>query len=259
MSYEKVLKQSHIDAVYIGLPNHLHHEWTIKALEAGKHVLCEKPMAMTLEQGLEMEALANARGLMCAEAFMYRHHPQMATVKRLLKELGQVVFIRSQFSYTLTDSSNIRLRPECGGGALMDVGCYGVDVARYLLEEEPLQGQCMSLNNPEGVDVQSSVQLQFPSGTQAHVFCAMNSERCHRLEVLGSEGHLEVKEAFIPHRGKMTHVLWKGREGQKVLKHDGVDMVALKLDAFTDSVQQKALVWPLENGVANAKAFELFK
>lgn len=256
LDYDGLLNSEDIDAIYIALPNHLHHQWTLKALKAGKHVLCEKPMALRAEDALESERLARSKGLICIEAFMYRHHPQHQTAKQWVDEgqIGELRMIRSHFSYDLEDLSNIRLRPECGGGALLDAGCYGVDVSRWFANQEPCSIQVESVRHQQvDVDVQSVVQMRFPSGLLAQVYCSMNAPRCHRYDIFGSRGHIEVRDAFIPAKGKKTHVLCHGKEGQKRVKHCGVNVHALQLEACSRCIQDGHMNAPMGNGVGNSR------
>ena len=147
-SYEALLDDKAIDAVYIPLPNSLHHPWTIAALQAGKHVLCEKPMALNAEQARQMVSLAEESKLVLMEAYMYRYHPRMDKILGLIQkgELGELRFIHSAFTFNLTNPDNIRLAPDLGGGALMDVGCYCVDISRILVA-------CAAIANALGVDI----------------------------------------------------------------------------------------------------------
>ena len=138
-SYQQLLEDPGIDGVYIGLPNHLHKEWTLKALAHGKHVLCDKPLGMDLAEAREMEAAARAAGRVLMEGFMYRFHPQHALVKELIRKgaIGRVFLFEAHFHYFMEDPDNIRLKRETGGGGLYDVGCYGINSARYILGAEP--------------------------------------------------------------------------------------------------------------------------
>ena len=140
-SYEALLADPEIDAVYIPLPNHLHAEWTIKAARAGKHVLCEKPLALTVADVDAMVSACREAGVVLAEAFMYRHHPQTLKVKQLLDEgaIGTLRYLRGAFTFELSRPNDVRLRPEWGGGCLWDVGCYPVSFARHLVGQEPLE------------------------------------------------------------------------------------------------------------------------
>ncbi|MGD9123352.1 MAG: Gfo/Idh/MocA family oxidoreductase, partial [Desulfobacterales bacterium] len=167
-SYEALLADPQVDLVYIPLPNHLHHPWTIKAFKAGKHVLCEKPLACNAKEAREMAAVAKDAGRLLMEAFMYRFHPRSRRIKQLIAEgaIGAPRLVRSAFCFRMADSEwsdppNVRLKPEMGGGALLDVGCYSVSVARWFLGAEPSQVQAQAEYDPGGVDVHMVGSLGF--------------------------------------------------------------------------------------------------
>ncbi|MCB0213719.1 MAG: Gfo/Idh/MocA family oxidoreductase, partial [Anaerolineae bacterium] len=145
--YEAVLTDPAVDAVYIPLPNHLHHPWTLRALAAGKHVLCEKPLALNATEAQAMADAAQAAQRLLMEGFMYRFHPRSQHIKQLIKagDIGQPCLIKTAFTFNLSDPNNSRYRPEMGGGALMDTGCYGVSLARWLLEAEPIAVQAHAI------------------------------------------------------------------------------------------------------------------
>jgi predicted dehydrogenase len=188
-SYEALLDDPDVEAVYISLPNSLHHEWTMRALGAGKHVLCEKPYSTRVEDVEEAYDLAESRNLVLSEGFMWRHHPQAAALKALLPELGELQTIRATFSFVLGPdrAKDIRLRSDLEGGSLMDVGCYCVSGARYLAGEEPAAVYGRALWGPSGVDLRFTGVLRFPSGVMAEFTSAFTMD--HRgLEPIGDAG-----------------------------------------------------------------------
>ncbi|MEX2211903.1 MAG: Gfo/Idh/MocA family oxidoreductase [Gaiellaceae bacterium] len=190
-SYEELLADDGVDAVYISLPNSMHVEWSVRALEAGKHVLCEKPLTRRPDEVERAFDAAERAGRVLAEAFMYRHHPQTATIARLVSEgaVGELRVIRTAFSFPLSDSENVRMRPELDGGALMDVGCYCVSGARLLAgEPEGVQGK--QRLGPTGVDTTFVGMLRFPGDVVATFHCSMDLPHRQELEALGSEGTL---------------------------------------------------------------------
>ncbi len=199
-SYEALLADPDIDVVYNPLPNHLHAEWTIRALQAGKHVLCEKPLALSLAEIDAILAAAQAAGRVVMEGFMYRHHPQTARVKTLLEEgaVGELHLIRGAFTFTLSDPANVRLRADWGGGALWDVGCYPVSYARFLAGAEPEAVFAWSIVGRGGVDEAVVGQLRFPGGVLAQFDCAFRSAFRAHLEVVGSQGTLQIPVPFKP-------------------------------------------------------------
>ena len=170
-SYEALLEDREIDAIYIPLPNHLHAEWAIKAAAAGKHVLCEKPLALSVGEVDAIEAAARKHGVVIAEAFMYRHHPQTLKVKQLVDEgaIGELRFVRGSFSFPLDNPGDCRLRPEWGGGSLWDVGCYPISFTRFLLGQEPVEVFGSQTKGPTGIDLTFAGQLVFANGVLAQI------------------------------------------------------------------------------------------
>jgi len=203
--YQALLDQDDIDAVYLPLPNSLHREWTIRAAEAGKHVLCEKPLALNPEECREMEAAAESNGVKLMEAFMYRFHPRTERVLELVKqgEVGEIKQIRSSFTFLLDRPEDIRWNAALGGGALMDVGCYCVNVSRTLAGSEPVEVRAMANFRIPGVDEQMAGSLRFEDGLLAHFDCALTMERTQVYQIMGTEGHLRVLEAFVPDEEEM--------------------------------------------------------
>jgi predicted dehydrogenase len=198
-SYESLLQAEDIDAVYIPLPNDLHAEWTMKAAAAGKHVLCEKPLAMTAAQAEEMVAVCAEAGIKLAEAFMYRHHPTWVEAVRLLRSgaIGELVAVQSWFSYFNDDPANIRNRVDNGGGAVMDIGCYNINLSRMLFDGEPITITSTVRRDPVmGIDTLTSAVLEFPGGGQSAFTCAIRSEPYQRVQIVGSEGRIEIEIPF---------------------------------------------------------------
>jgi predicted dehydrogenase len=188
-SYEALLADPDVEAVYISLPNSLHHEWTMHALRAGKHVLCEKPYSTRVEDVEEAYGFADEHGLVLTEGFMWRHHPQAAALKAVLPELGELQTIRATFAFAMGPdrATDIRLQADLEGGALMDVGCYCVSGARFLTGEEPDTVYGRALWGPSGVDLRFTGVLRFPSGVMAEFTAAFTMD--HRgLEPIGDEG-----------------------------------------------------------------------
>jgi D-xylose 1-dehydrogenase (NADP+, D-xylono-1,5-lactone-forming) len=197
-SYEALLEDPDVDAVYISLPNSMHVEWSIRALEAGKHVLCEKPLARAVEPVERAFDAAERAGRVLAEAFMWRHHPQAQRLVELLPRVGELRVVRAQFSFaldaaTLDSAANIRLSDELEGGALMDVGCYCVSAAR-LVAGEPVAvtGQLVG----RGVDLRFTGTLSFPEDVLAHFDCGVDTAARAELEVVGSDGALLLRDPF---------------------------------------------------------------
>ncbi|MEF2229870.1 MAG: Gfo/Idh/MocA family oxidoreductase [Pseudodesulfovibrio sp.] len=200
-SYEALLNDPKVDAVYIPLPNHLHVPWTIRAMAAGKHVLCEKPMGLT---GDEVNRLIDATtrypDIKVMEAFMYRHHPQWEEVKRIVNhgEIGEVAAIHTEFSYCNTDPGNIRNQADTGGGALMDIGCYPVSLSRFLLGAEPRRVMgVMDLDPAFGTDRNVSGLLDF-AGRISTFTCSTQGAKHQRVSILGSTGRIDIPLPFNP-------------------------------------------------------------
>lgn len=198
-SYDALLSSDMIDAVYISLPNKFHAEWTIKALEAGKHVLCEKPFALTVADVDEMVAASKRTGQILAEAFMYRHHPQTKTVLDWVRsgKLGAIKLVRATFSFTTSERHNIRLQPDLGGGSLWDVGIYPVSFAQAVMGAAPIQVSAFQEVGETGVDMLFSGIMQYGNGAQAHVSSAFNLPMQTDAEVAGSLGRLNLTQPFV--------------------------------------------------------------
>ena len=195
-SYEELLAAPEIDAVYIPLPNDLHAEWTIKAAEAGKHVLCEKPLAISAAQAREMANACAKSGVKLAEAFMYRHHPTWVEAVRLIRSgvIGDVQAVQSWFSYFNDDPTNIRNRTENHGGALMDIGCYNVNLSRMVFDGEPARIHSAVRRDPiMGIDILTSAVLEFDGGGQAVFTCSTRAEDDQRVHIVGTSGRIEIE------------------------------------------------------------------
>lgn len=198
-SYEAMLASAEIDALYIPLPNHLHAEWTIKSLRAGKHVLCEKPFALTLAEVDEMTAVAAETGLVLAEAFMYRHHPQMKLAGQMVREgkLGEITLVRATFNFQMGSRQNIRLVPDYGGGCLWDVGIYPVSFAQYVMGGLPQAVSATQRLGESGVDEFFAAQLYYSGSRVAQISSSFMTPFHTRAEVLGTKGRLTMTRPFI--------------------------------------------------------------
>lgn len=211
-SYEALLADPEVDAVYIPLPNHLHATWTIAAARAGKHVLCEKPLATTAADAERMIEACEGAGVRLMEAFMYRHHPSWVAARELVASgrIGRLVAIQSWFSYFNDDATNIRNIRAYGGGALFDVGCYNVNLSRMLFGEEPRRVEASIVRDPgSGVDTMTSALLEFPSGV-ASFTCSTRAEDDQRVHIYGTDGRISIDIPFnippdLPTRIRVTH------------------------------------------------------
>ncbi|MFM8320685.1 MAG: Gfo/Idh/MocA family protein, partial [Chloroflexota bacterium] len=197
-SYQAMLDSGAVDAVYISLPNHLHAEWTIKALQAGVHVLCEKPFALSLAEVDAMIAASRQTGKRLAEAFMYRHHPQTRLLGDWLTSgrLGEIRLVRGVFNFKLEQSDNVRLTPEFGGGSLWDVGVYPISLAQFVFGAPPLRVQGMQAIGASGVDEDFVGQMSYPGGGLAQIASSFRTPFHTQAEIVGSLGRLQLTRPF---------------------------------------------------------------
>jgi len=259
-SYEEVLTDPEIDAVYNPLPNHLHVPWSIKALEEGKHVLCEKPIGLTAAEGQELlEAAKKHPRLKAMEAFMYRHHPQWQRARHLVVdgEIGELRLIQSFFSYYNVDPNNIRNMAESGGGALMDIGCYCISLSRFIFGAEPQQVFGIMEYDPRfGVDRLTSGVLDFGEGTSTFS-CATQLAPYQRVNIFGTEGRVGIEIPFNPPAGRQTRI-WhqSGKKVQQIVL-EPCDQYTIQGELFSRAVLDDAEVpTPLEDAVANMRIIE---
>lgn len=217
-SYEALLADPKVDAVYIPLPNELHYEWTLKALKAKKHVLCEKPLAPTPVQIEEMFACATENGVLLMEAYAYLHSPLMAAIKEEITSgrIGDVLYMESQFITSDYDISNIRMRKETYGGALYDLGCYNTSQILWLLDEDPVKVQAVADFSDRGIDTYTTGLLSYADGKKAHFICGMvlATEKDRRIDCLrihGTNGDIRT-DAHFNQDGDLTYTLTIGDE-----------------------------------------------
>jgi predicted dehydrogenase len=229
-SYDALLADPEIGAVYVPLPNHLHAEWTIKAARAGKHVLCEKPLALSVDEVDAMAAACREAGVVLAEALMYRHHPQTLEVKRLVDSgaIGRLRFLRGSFSFPLTRPNDVRLRPEWGGGCLWDVGCYPLSFARFLVGREPLEVYGSQVLGETGVDETFAGQLTFPGDVLFQLDAGFRSPVRAEMELAGSEGTIRVRHPFRPEQDCPVLVTRDGRSEEIAVP--GADRYLLEIE-----------------------------
>lgn len=199
-SYEELLAAPDIDVVYISLPNSMHAEWAVKAAHAGKHVLCEKPLANTVEEVDAMAAAARENNVVLAEAFMYRHHPQTLAVRRLIETgaIGHVRLVRGSFSFQIDAESNIRLNKSLGGGSIWDVGCYPINYARTMMGREPSAVLGFAQIGSSGVDDSFAGEMRWPNGAVAQFDSSLRMPFRTHMEIVGSEGIIVIPRPFKP-------------------------------------------------------------
>jgi predicted dehydrogenase len=252
-SYREVLDDPEVDAVYIPLPNELHRPWVEAAADAGKHVLCEKPLALTAAEARAMVAHCARRGVLLREAFMWRHQPRTAALRRLVAEgaIGTLRLIRSSFSFPIAPG-DWRLDPARGGGALWDVGCYGVSTARLFAGAEPTAAQALARFGATGVDLSLTACLGFDGGALAIIDCSFEQPFRCVYELVGTEGVLEVPDAYLPPARPTARLC--GAAGAQELVFDGQDQYAEMVDAFARGVSGDSTTTsphePAEDGLA---------
>jgi D-xylose 1-dehydrogenase (NADP+, D-xylono-1,5-lactone-forming) len=254
-SYEALLADPAVEAVYISLPNTMHCEWSIKAVEAGKHVLCEKPMSRHVVEVEEAFDAAERAGRLLSEAFMYRHNPQTKRVVELVSEgaIGELRIVRSAFSYSLYDAENIRLRTDVEGGSLMDVGCYCVSGSR-LLAGEPEDVLGRAFTGPTGTDWVFAGSMRFPGDVSALFDCGTSLPNRDELEAIGTEGSLFLDDPW--HCAELVIELRRD-DGVERIQLDPVDSYRLELENLCDAIRGEApLLLGREDAVAQARALE---
>ena len=214
-SYEAMLASDEVDAVYISLPNHLHAEWAVKALEAGKHVLCEKPFATTLQDVDRMIAAAGRTGMVLAEAFMYRHHPQTKIVGQWLEEgrLGEVLRVSAVFNFNGMDPDNVRLNPGWGGGSVWDVGVYPISLAQYVMGGLPKWVFGDQWLGDSGVDMGFVGQMRYEGRQMAQVACSFYTPFHTRAEITGTAGTLTLERPFTTMDDGGQHLFFTPPDG----------------------------------------------
>lgn len=264
-SYEELLAAPGIEAVYIPLPNHLHAEWTIAAAKAGKHILCEKPLAMTSDTARTMIEACDAASVYLMEAFMYRLHPLWVKAMELIDQgvIGEVRAVRTVFSYFNDDPGDIRNITETGGGALFDIGCYAVSVARMVFDSEPTNVKSSIMRDDRfGTDVLTSAVLDF-GGRHATFVCSTQMEPDQRVDIYGTEGRLVVEIPFnIPpdRPTRLLHVAGGSppvEPGVVIHEIGTADPYTVEVDAFSRAIrtQSHVPVSPVDT-VANLEVIE---
>ncbi len=264
--YQALLDAEDVDAVYIPLPNDQHAEWAIRAARAGKHVLCEKPLAMSAAQAAEMVAACAEAGVRLQEAFMYRHHPSWVEAVRLVRSgaIGELQGVQTWFSYFNDDPANIRNKVEHGGGAVMDIGCYPINLSRMLFQAEPSAVAARVRRDPvTGVDTLTSAVLEFPDGGQSTFTVGIRSEDYQRVHIVGTAGRIEIEIPFnIPGDRETRIFLTSGGEppvapDTRTLTFPPANQYTIQAELFARAVLDGTEVpVPPSDAVANMRVVE---
>jgi predicted dehydrogenase len=269
-SYEALIADPDIDAIYNPLPNGMHGEWSIKAAAGGKHVLCEKPLANNATEAQQMADAFSKHGVLLAEAFMYRFHPQTEKVKQMVDAgaVGKIHLIQAAFSFSIGDEDDVRLSKELVGGALMDVGCYCLNVTRYMLGEEPAEVKAIAdFGQRSGVDEKLVALIGFPSGALAHFDCSLRTHFTQTYEIRGSHGRILVENGYVPFRPDPAADIiiryWSSEPGTEkhsyeVIKVDKPDQYTLMAEDFADAILNKRPPrFPIEDSIAQMRAIDM--
>jgi predicted dehydrogenase len=263
-SYEELLADPGVEAIYNPLPNHLHVPWSIKAAEAGKHVLCEKPLSLSVMEAKTLLAARDRCGVKIGEAFMVKTHPQWLRTRELVRHgvIGELRAIMGAFSYFNRDPKNVRHVAEWGGGGLMDIGCYPITTSRWIFGEEPLRVAGIAERDPEfGTDRLTSAMMEFPSG-QAVFTCSTQMVPYQRMQFLGTKGRIEIEIPFNAPNDRPTRIfIDDGRDvfgtGIRTETIPVCDQYTVQGDAFSRAIREGGQVpVPLEDAIANMAVIE---
>jgi predicted dehydrogenase len=263
-SYEELLADREIEAVYNPLPNHLHVPWSIKAAEAGKHVLCEKPIALDAKEAEQLVAARNRTGKLITEAFMVRSHPQWLRTRELVREgkIGELRAVQGLFTYFLTDPNNVRNKADIGGGGIYDIGCYPIVTSRFLFGTEPTRVVGLIERDPVlKIDRLTSAILDYPNG-QASFMCSTQLVPYQRMQVLGTKGRIEVEIPFNAPPDKPCRIFIDdgsqlGDASAREESFPVCDQYAIQGDLFSEAIRTgKPVEFPLENAVQNMRIID---
>lgn len=259
-SYEQLLADPDIDAIYNPLPNHLHVEWSVRALEAGKHVLCEKPIGLSADEGRQLVAAGKRHPqLKLMEAFMYRHHPQWQMAKRCVKDgkIGQLRAIQTLFSYFNEDPDNIRNQSDIGGGALLDIGCYAISLSRFMFDAEPMDVMGTVEFDPRfKTDRLSSAILQFEQGTSVFT-CSTQLQPFQRVLILGTAGCIEIEIPFNAPPDRACRMWLQQGQSRQEIQLEVCDQYTIQGDLFAQAILEDTPVpTPIEDALRNMEVID---
>lgn len=265
-SYEGLLDDPRVEFVYIPLPNHLHHEWTIKSAKKGKHVLCEKPLGLNSGEVREMFEMADEQGVKLMEGFMYRFHPQVLRARELIDrgEIGEPTFFQGAFSFPLVSQDredDIRWKEEMGGGSLMDLGTYSVNTVRYLFDAEPLRVFARFSYHPEHTaDAETQAILEFPDSKTATFNSSFLLGKRARYEVVSEGGIIQAWNAYGPGRGKRTNIEVEKNNAKEIETLEGVNEYALEVDELVAAASENRKTMITKKGsINNARTLDAIK
>jgi D-xylose 1-dehydrogenase (NADP+, D-xylono-1,5-lactone-forming) len=235
-SYDELLADPDVDVIYISLPNSMHVEWTVKAVKAGKHVLCEKPIATSLDGINEIIAASATTGKVVVEAFMYRHHPQTLRVKELIRSqaIGKIIMMRGSFTFKETSLNNIRWNPRLDGGSLWDVGCYPINYARYLYGMEPFQFYGFQVTSATGVDQSFTGEMNFLGDVLGQFQSSLFTPYYTIFEIFGEKGHILIPEPFRP--GKDAFIILSQDGNDQEIDFPGVDLYIGEIEDMENAI-----------------------
>jgi predicted dehydrogenase len=266
-SYEELLADPAIDVIYNPLPNHLHTPWTVKAMEAGKHVLCEKPIALTADEAQQLVAARERTGKLVAEAFMVRFHPQWLRARELVLAgaIGEVRAIQTAFSYFNADPQNVRNKADIGGGGLYDIGCYAIATARFIFGGEPERVIATFDRDPQfGTDRLTSGLAEFSGGRQLGFFCSTQLVPFQRVQIYGSKGRIEIEIPFNAPKDAACRLFVDdgsvlGGASARMEELPVCDQYSLQAHAFARAVLGEApWPYPIEDAILNMKVIDAF-
>lgn len=258
-SYEALIDDPNIDAIYIPTTGETHHVWTLRAAKAGKHVLCEKSLATTVAQAEEMVDVCRKAGVILQEAFMWRHHPRSKQVKRLLAEgaIGELRLICAHFSFSV-DRQDWRLDPTRGGGAVWDIGCYGVNASRHFVGAEPDTIHARGEFGPNGVNTAMQIALRFPGNVLANIDCSFDAAYRCEVELVGTAGTITLPDSFLP-PPEAQLLVRKGvlpEDKAETITFPKANQYAEQVTDFCASIAAGRLQSPAETGLANMRVLE---
>ena len=258
-SYEAMLADPDVDVIYNPLPNSMHAEWTIKAAEAGKHVLCEKPLANTIEEVDAMTAAAKKAGVVVMEAFMYRHHPQTLKVKEMVESgaIGKLQLIHGSFTFKISDEGDVRLNSSLGGGSIWDIGCYPISYARLIAGAEPIEVFGWQITGKaSGVDETFTGQMRFPNNVYAQFDCGFRTPQRTHMELVGDKGNIIIKTPFNPILNE--EIIVTNGDGKKIITTPGEDLYLGEVENMADAIlngqSPRVSLADSRNNVATIKA-----